>query len=138
MNGSSSNGTAATANGSDEKEWRARACELMRDIAFIPVKPRPYTKLNLPWYGDKYKHKFAKPKELLALAYEPLGSTLFPLPLGEHKRKELVVSKQVEQFLGLDDLAAKFTLRDALKQLDEVAKVTKQNKFIRLFLCNVK
>lgn len=106
----------------DEKEWRCRACELIRDIAFIPVKPRPYAKLNLPWYGDKFKHKFAKPKEVLGLAYEPLVSTLYPLPLAEHKKKELVVSKQVEQFLGLDDLAAKFTLRDALRQLDEVAK----------------
>lgn len=119
MNG---NGPHTSVDSKDERELRTRACELIRDIAFIPVKPRSYTKLNLPWFGDKYKHKFAKPKELLALSYEPLCSTLFPLPLGDYKKKELIVSKQVEQFLGVDDLAGKFSLRDALRQLDELSK----------------
>jgi hypothetical protein len=117
------NGTVSNSSDSkDEKESRCRACEHIRELAFIPVKGRPYAKLSLPWYGDKFKYKFAKPKELLSLAYEPLCSTLYPVPLGEYKKKEQLVSKQVEQFLGIDDLAGKYTLRDALRQLDEVSK----------------
>lgn len=107
----------------DEKEARCRACELIRDIAFVPVKTRPYQKIGLTWYGDKYKYKFAKPKELLANSYENLCSTLWPVPLHEYRKKENLITKQVEQFLGIDELNTKFSLSDALKQLEEVSKV---------------
>jgi hypothetical protein len=92
----------------------------------VPVKPKPYQKLNLGWYGEKYKSRFAKPKELISATYENLCSCLWPVPLGDYKKKENVMSKQVEQFLGIDDLTTKYTIKDALKQLDEVCKVNVQ------------
>ena len=107
----------------EEKEAKFRACELIRDIAFIPVKPKPYQKLNLTWLGDKFKFRFAKPKELLSGQYEMLCSTQWPVPLNEYKKRENIFTKQIEQFLGLDDLTSKFSLKDALRQLDEVCKI---------------
>lgn len=110
----------------EERDAKCNACELIRDIAFIPVKPKPYHKLTLTWYGDKYKFRFAKPKELLSGMYEPLCSSLWPIPLYEYKKKERIITKQIEQFFGIDDICGKFTLRDALNQLDEVAKINLQ------------
>ena len=82
--------------------------------------------MSLSWYGDKFKFSFAKPKELLAGSFEPLCSTLWPVPLNEYKKKENLITKQVETFLGLDELSVKFTVRDALKQLEEVSKLNIQ------------
>lgn len=72
----------------EEKESKCKACELIRDIAFIPVKPKPYLKLGLTWYGDKFKYRFAKPKELLSSQYENLCSCTWPIPLNEYKKRE--------------------------------------------------
>jgi hypothetical protein len=110
----------------EEKESRFNACELIRDISFIPVKTKPYQKLNLTWYGDKFKLRFAKPRELLSGTYENLCSCFWPIPLYEYKRKEKIITKQIEQFFGIDDLMSKFTLRDALNQLEEVCKINLQ------------
>ncbi len=111
---------------SEDREAKNAACELIRDIAFIPVKPKPYQKLTLAWYGDKFKFRFAKPKELLSGVFEPLCSSLWPIPLYEYKRKERIITKQIEHFLGIDDITGKLTLKDALAQLDEVAKTNLQ------------
>ncbi len=111
---------------SEDRDAKQAACELIRDIAFIPVKPKPYHKLSLTWYGDKFKFRFAKPKELLSGVFEPLCSSLWPIPLYEYKKKERIITKQIEQFLGIDDLTGKFSLREALAQLDEVAKINLQ------------
>jgi len=110
----------------EERESRNNACELIRDIAFIPVKAKPYQKLNLTWYGDKFKFRFAKPKELLSGMYEPLCSCFWPIPLYEYKRKEKILTKQIEQFLAIDDLTGKFGIKDALNQLEEVCKINLQ------------
>ena len=107
----------------DEKDLKQKVCELLRDIAFIPVKLKPYTKLNLVWYGDKYKYRFAKPKELLSSTYEYLCSCTWPVPLNEYKKKEFLITKQIEQYLGLDDLNSKYSLKEALKQLDDASKL---------------
>ena len=107
----------------DEKDLKQRSSELLREIAFIPVKSKPYQKLNLIWYGDKFKSSFAKPKELLSSNYEYLCSCTWPVPLNEFKKKEFLFTKQLEQFLGLDDLASKYTLKDSLKQLEETSKL---------------
>lgn len=128
MNGQAKlNGVAANSSEQrEEREARLKACDAIRDIAFIPVKPKPYQKLSLPWYGDKFKFRFAKPKELLSGMYEGLCSSLWPIPLYEYKKKERLITKQIEQFFGIDDISAKFTLKDALSQLDEVAKINLQ------------
>ena len=110
----------------EEKECKSRVCELIRETSFIPVKSKPYHRLNLVWYGDKFKFSFAKPKELLSGSFEYLCSTLWPVPLNEYKKKENFITKQVEKFLGLDELTGKFTLKDALKQLEEVSKMSIQ------------
>jgi hypothetical protein len=107
----------------EEKEAKCKACEAIRDIAFIPVKTKPYQKLNLTWYGDKFKYRFAKPKELISAHYENLCSCTWPVPLGSYKKRENIITKQIEQFLGLDEFALKFTLKDAFKQLEEVSKI---------------
>lgn len=85
----------------EEKESKCKACEVIRDIAFIPVKPKPYQKLGLTWHGDKFKYRFAKPKELISAQYENICSTLWPVPLNEFKKKENIMTKQIELFLGL-------------------------------------
>ena len=48
------------------------------------------------------------------------------MPLGEHRGRERLVTRQLERFLGIDDVAGKVTVREALAQLDEVAKVKLQ------------
>jgi len=125
MNGNQS-ATPQHVETKEEKESRCNACELIRDISFIPVKGKPYQKLNLTWYGDKFKLRFAKPRELLSGTYENLCSCFWPIPLYEYKRKEKIITKQIEQFFGIDDLTSKFTLRDALNQLEEVCKINLQ------------
>jgi hypothetical protein len=49
-------------------------------------------KLNLTWYGDKFKLRFAKPKELLSGTFENLCSSFWPIPLYEYKRKEKIIT----------------------------------------------
>ena len=102
--------------------------DLIRDTSFIPVKSKPYHRLALLWYGDKFKFSFAKPRELLSDSYEPLCSTLWPVPLADYKKRggncEHLITKQVERFLGVDELRGKFGARDALAQLDAVSKLS--------------
>lgn len=118
--------TQKTAESKDEKEAKSKIAELIRDISFIPVKSKPYQKLNLTWHGEKFKYSFAKPKELLSSSFESLCSTIWPVPLNEYKKKENIITKQVESFLGLDDLSSKFSLKDAFKQLEELSKLNLQ------------
>jgi hypothetical protein len=110
----------------EDQDVKVKVCELIRDTSFIPVKSKPYHRLALAWYGDKFKFSFAKPKELLAASYEPLCSTLWPVPLNEYKKKENLITKQVEAFLGMDELSGKFGVRDALKQLEAVCQLNIQ------------
>ena len=103
-----------------------KACELLKEIPFVPVKPRPYSgKLGLPWCGDKFRFRFAKPRELMSAQYEQLCSSVWPVPLTEYKTRENIVSKQIEHFFGIDDpsSASKLSVRDVLKHLDELAKL---------------
>ena len=115
----------ASSSAEEEKEAKFRACEAIRQLAFIPVKPRPnhHHRLQLVWHGDKYKFRLAKPVELLAHSYEPLCSCTWALPLAEYRKSDVLFTRHMEQFLGLDDLAGKFGVRDALRQLDEACKI---------------
>jgi hypothetical protein len=105
-----------------EESERFEVLQQLRQIPFIPVKFNPY-KFNLPWHGDKYKCRFAKPAELISCQFEYLCSTKYPFPLQEYKSKENLMTKQLEQCLGLDDLEQKLMLKDALDQLDAVSKI---------------
>jgi hypothetical protein len=105
-----------------EESERFEVLQQLRQIPFIPVKYKPY-KFNLAWFGDKFKCRFAKPAELLSSQYEYICSTKCPFPMQEYKSKENLMSKQLEQCLGLDDLEHKFRLKDALEQLDCVSKI---------------
>lgn len=108
----------------EEKDARVKACDILKDIAFVPVKLRPYSsRLALAWCGDKYKFRFAKPKELMSAQFEQLCSSVWPIPLHEHKSIENVVSKQIEQYFGFDESSGKLSIRDVLKHLEEISKL---------------
>ncbi|CAF1133714.1 unnamed protein product, partial [Didymodactylos carnosus] len=130
-NGAPSNGSI---NSGDttlyDKESRQRASLQLRDISFLPVKIRPVElqHLNLQWMGDKYINRLLKPKDLLSQHYELLVGSSWPIV--QHydlskiqKTEHILITKQIEQFLGLDD-TTKIELRDVLKQLDEISKLS--------------
>ncbi|CAF0746878.1 unnamed protein product [Brachionus calyciflorus] len=99
-----------------------KIAECLKEISFIPVKQKPYQKLSLSWFGDKFKYRFAKPKELLSAQYELISSTLVAIPLNEYKKKENIITKSIENFLSIDDWSNKLTFKDVLKHLEQLSK----------------
>ena len=94
----------------------------MKEISFIPVKQKPYQKLNIYWFGDRFKYRFAKPKELLSAQYELIASSIVAIPLNEYKKKENLLTKSVENFLSIDNWTSKLSFKDVLKHLEELSK----------------
>ncbi|CAF1525788.1 unnamed protein product, partial [Didymodactylos carnosus] len=130
-NGVPSNGSMSLCDASlYDKESRQRASLQLRDISFLPVKIRPIelNYLNIQWMGDKYHNRLLKPKDLLSQQYELLVGSSWPIV--QHydlskiqKTEHILITKQIEQFLGLND-TTKIDLRDVLKQLDEISKLS--------------
>jgi hypothetical protein len=109
-----------------DKEARTRASLQLRDLPFIPIKPRPneLNGLSLTWMGDKYIGRLFKPKDILSQQYEQLICCSWPIAQQiKNAQEQPTITKQVEHYLGLDD-TNKIELRDVLKQLDELAKLT--------------
>ena len=109
-----------------DKEARTRAALQLRELSFIPIKRRPIelTGVSLTWMGDKYIGRLFKPKDILSQQYEQLVCCSWPIAQqSKNAQEQLIITKQVEHFLGLDD-RSKIELRDVLKQLDELAKLT--------------
>ncbi|CAM2704787.1 unnamed protein product [Rotaria socialis] len=109
-----------------DKEARSRASVQLRELPFIPIKQRPIelNGISLTWMGDKYIGRLFKPKDILSQQYEQLVFCSWPIAQQSKTAQEQpIITKQVEQFLGLDDIN-KIELRDVLKQLDELAKLT--------------
>jgi hypothetical protein len=109
-----------------DKEARTQASLQLRDLAFIPIKSRPLelNGINLTWMGDKYSNRLFKPKDVLSQQYEQLICSTWPIAEQSNKTQEQVlITKQVEHFLALDD-TTKIELKDILKQLDEISKLS--------------
>ncbi|CAF3697917.1 unnamed protein product, partial [Adineta steineri] len=109
-----------------DKEARTRASVQLRELPFIPIKPRPneLNGISLTWMGDKYIGRLFKPKDILSQQYEQLVCCSWPIAQqSKNAQEQPTITKQVEHFLGLDD-TTKIELRDVLKQLDELAKLT--------------
>jgi hypothetical protein len=112
-----------------DKDARALASTQLRDLHFIPIKVRPIELhgVRLPWMGEKYVGRLFKPNDILSQQYEQLICCSWPIAYaGKNLQEQSILSKQVEQFLGLDD-TSKIDLRDILKQLDELAKLSIAN-----------
>ena len=119
-------GTAQTHEALHDKEARVRASAQLRELPFIPIKRRPaeLNGVSLTWMGDKYIGRLFKPKDILSQQYEQLVSCSWPLAQqSKNAQEQPTITKQVEHFLGLDD-TSKIELRDVLKQLDELAKLS--------------
>ncbi|CAF4661183.1 unnamed protein product, partial [Rotaria sp. Silwood1] len=109
-----------------DKEARSRAALQLRELPFIPIKQRPIelNGISLTWMGDKYIGRLFKPKDILSQQYEQLVCCSWPIAQqSKNAQEQPIITKQVEHFLGLDDIN-KIELRDVLKQLDELAKLT--------------
>lgn len=109
-----------------DKEARSRASVQLRELPFIPIKQRPseLNGISLTWMGDKYIGRLFKPKDILTQQYEQLVCCSWPIAQqSKNAQEQPTITKQVEHFLGLDD-TNKIELRDVLKQLDELAKLT--------------
>ncbi|RNA34288.1 sacsin [Brachionus plicatilis] len=106
----------------DESQELKEIGESLKEISFIAVKQKPYQKLNVYWFGDRFKYRFAKPKELLSSQYELIASSIVSIPLNEYKKKENLLTKSVEKFLSIDDCTSKLTFKDVLKHLEELSK----------------
>lgn len=109
-----------------DKEARTRASAQLRELPFIPIKRRPaeLNGISLTWMGDKYIGRLFKPKDILSQQFEHLVSCSWPLAQqSKNAQEQPTITKQVEHFLGLDD-TNKIELRDVLKQLDELAKLS--------------
>lgn len=112
-----------------DREARARAAQQLREIAFLPIKARPIELLGLQisWMGDKYLSRLFKPKDVLSQQFEQLISCSWPIAQPtKSSQEQIILTKQLEQFLGLDD-SNKIELRDVLKQLDEISKLSISN-----------
>ncbi|CAF4688330.1 unnamed protein product, partial [Rotaria sp. Silwood2] len=109
-----------------DKEARTRASLQLRELAFIPIKSRPIelNGINLTWMGDKYSKRLFKPKDVLSQQYEQLICSTWPIAeQSKNNQEQIILTKQVEHFLGLDD-TTKIELKDILKQLDEISKLS--------------
>jgi hypothetical protein len=109
-----------------DKEARTRASLQLRELAFIPIKSRPQelNGINLNWMGDKYSNRLFKPKDVLSQQYEQLICSTWPIAdQSKNNQEQIIITKQVEHFLALDD-ATKIELKDILKQLDEISKLS--------------
>ncbi|CAF0732765.1 unnamed protein product [Adineta steineri] len=109
-----------------DKEARTRASLQLRELAFIPIKPRPQelNGINLIWMGDKYSNRLFKPKDVLSQHYEQLVCSTWPIAeQSKINQEQIIITKQVEHFLALDD-AFKIEYKDILKQLDEISKLS--------------
>ena len=109
-----------------DKDARTRASLQLRELPFIPIKQRPMelNGLSLTWMGDKYTGRLFKPKDVLSQQFEQLICCSWPIAQQtKNAQEQPTITKQVEHFLGLDD-TNKIELRDVLKQLDELAKLT--------------
>lgn len=109
-----------------DKEARIRASVQLRDLPFIPIKSRPIelNGINITWMGDKYPKRLFKPKDVLSQQFEQLvGSTWLIVEQTRNTQEQIIITKQVEHFLGLDD-TKKIELKDVLKQLDEISKLS--------------
>jgi len=109
-----------------DKEARTRASLQLRELAFIPIKSRPQelNGINLIWMGDKYSNRLFKPKDVLSQQYEQLICSTWPIAeQSKLNQEQIIITKQVEHFLALDD-TTKIELKDILKQLDEISKLS--------------
>ncbi|CAF4815095.1 unnamed protein product, partial [Rotaria socialis] len=128
-NGNLSNGSSSILNTHEalhDKEARTRASLQLRELAFIPIKTRPIelNGINLTWMGDKYSKRLFKPKDALSQQYEHLICSTWPIAeQSKNSQEQIILTKQVEHFLGLDD-TTKIELKDVLKQLDEISKLS--------------
>ncbi|UJR23291.1 hypothetical protein I4U23_026307 [Adineta vaga] len=124
-----SNSQSSTSNTHEalhDKEARTRASVQLRELPFIPIKQRPHelNGISLIWMGDKYIGRLFKPKDILSQQYEQLVCCSWPIAQqSKNAQEQPTITKQVEHFLGLDD-TTKIELRDVLKQLDELTKLT--------------
>ena len=108
-----------------DKEARTRASLQLRELTFISIKSRPQelNGINLIWMGDKYPNRLFKPKDVLSQQYEQLVCSTWPIAeQSKTNQEQIILTKQVEHFLGLDD-TTKIELKDILKQLDEISKL---------------
>ncbi|CAF5130817.1 unnamed protein product, partial [Rotaria magnacalcarata] len=128
-NGNLSNGSSSILNTHEalhDKEARTRASLQLRELAFIPIKTRPIelNGINLTWMGDKYSKRLFKPKDTLSQQYEHLICSTWPIAeQSKNSQEQIILTKQVEHFLGLDD-TTKIELKDVLKQVDEISKLS--------------
>ncbi len=109
-----------------DKEARTRASLQLRELSFIPIKSRPQelNGINLTWMGDKYSNRLFKPKDVLSQQYEQLICSTWPIAdQTKNNQEQIIITKQVEHFLALDD-TTKIELKDILKQLDEISKLS--------------
>ena len=109
-----------------DKEARTRASLQLRELAFIPIKSRPIelNGVTLAWMGDKYSNRLFKPKDVLSQQYEQLVCSTWPIAeQSKNSQEQILITKQVEHFLALDD-TTKIELKDILKQLDEISKLS--------------
>ncbi|CAF1666491.1 unnamed protein product, partial [Adineta ricciae] len=109
-----------------DKEARTRASIQLRELAFIPIKLRPQelNGINLTWMGDKYSKRLFKPRDVLSPQYEQLVCSTWPIAeQSKANQEQIIITKQVEHFLALDD-ATKIELNNILKQLDEISKLS--------------
>ena len=109
-----------------DKEARIRASLQLRELAFIPIKTRPIelNGVNLTWMGDKYSNRLFKPKDVLSQQYEKLVCSTWPIAeQSKNNQEQVIITKQVERFLALDD-TTKIELKDVFKQLDEISKLS--------------
>ena len=109
-----------------DKEARTRASLQLRELAFIPIKARPQELMgiNLTWMGDRYSNRLFKPKDVLSQHYEQLVCSTWPIAeQTKNNQEQIIITKQVEHFLGLDD-TTKIELKDILKQLDDISKLS--------------
>ena len=109
-----------------DKEARTRASLQLRELAFIPIKSRPQELIgiNLTWMGDRYSNRLFKPKDVLSQQYEQLIGSTWPIAeQTKSNHEQIIITKQVEHFLALDD-TTKIELKDILKQLDEISKLS--------------
>lgn len=112
-----------------DKEARTRASLQMRELPFIPIKQRPteLNGINLSWMGDKYSARLFKPKDVLSHQFEKLVGATWPIAeQSKSGHEQVIITKQVEHFLGLDD-TTKIELKDILKQLEEIGKLAIMN-----------
>jgi hypothetical protein len=118
--------TSNTHEALHDKEARTRASLQLRELSFIPIKSRPQelNGINLTWMGDKYSNRLFKPKDVLSYQYEQLVCSTWPIAeQSKNSQEQIIITKQVEHFLGLDD-TTKIELKDILKQLDEISKLS--------------